>query len=104
MFGLFNKIPSISTQELATKVADPITLLDVRTPQEYRTGHISKAQNVPLAKINNYKGTTDQPVYVICQSGMRSKQAAKALQKKGYQVINVRGGMSQWGGKIRGGK
>ncbi|MGO1747112.1 rhodanese-like domain-containing protein, partial [Alkalibacterium gilvum] len=37
-------------------------------------------------------------------SGMRSKRAAKVLQKKDYQVINVRGGMNQWNGKVRGGK
>lgn len=41
---------------------------------------------------------------MICQSGMRSRQAAKILTKKGYQVTNVRGGMNQWTGKTVGGK
>lgn len=103
MFSFFQKTPSISTSELATKVNNNITLLDVRTPQEYRAGHISKAQNVPLDKIANYQGK-NKDVVVICQSGMRSRQAAKILTKKGYQVTNVRGGMNQWTGKTVGGK
>ncbi|WP_371259111.1 rhodanese-like domain-containing protein, partial [Streptococcus cristatus] len=36
----------------------------------------------------------------ICHSGVRSKLAAKKLKKKGYDVINVRGGMSAWTGKV----
>lgn len=41
-----------------------------------------------------------ETLYVICHSGVRSKMAAKKLKKKGYDVINVRGGMSAWTGKI----
>ena len=104
MFGLFQSIQSVSTKELETKLTDNITLLDVRTPAEYRSGHISKAKNVPADKIASYSGNKDQPVYVICQSGMRSKRAAKALKSNGYKPINVRGGMSQWSGSVRGGK
>lgn len=104
MFGLFQRIPSVSTEELQTKLTENITLLDVRTPAEYRSGHISKAKNVPLDKVASYSGSKDQPVYVICQSGMRSKRAAKALKGSGYKPINVRGGMSQWSGSVRGGK
>ncbi|MCP0887124.1 rhodanese-like domain-containing protein [Ligilactobacillus sp. WILCCON 0076] len=103
MFSFFQKIPSITTRELADKLANNITLLDVRTPQEYRSGHISGSKNVPLNKIANYS-TKAKEVFVICQSGMRSKQASKVLLKKGYQVVNVRGGMNQWSGRIVGGK
>lgn len=104
MFGFFQKIPSISTKELEGLLTSNITLLDVRTPSEYRGGHIAKAKNVPLNKITTYSNASNKEVYVICQSGMRSKNAAKQLKKMGYQPINVRGGMSQWAGKIRGGK
>lgn len=104
MFGLFNRIPSISTTELEEKLNGTIELLDVRTPGEYRSGHIMKAKNVPLDKIMNYAGEKEEPVYVICQSGARSKRAATVLKKKGYDVINVRGGMSLWSGRVKGGK
>ena len=74
--------------------------LDVRTPMEFRRGHIKNAKNVPLTEIGSYTPTTKETLYVICHSGVRSKMAAKKLKKKGYDVINVRGGMSAWTGKV----
>lgn len=104
MFGLFESLPSISTNELASKLGNKLTLIDVRTPEEYRSGHIAIAKNIPLDRIGSYKQKNTEDIYVICQSGMRSKQAARILKKNGYNVINVRGGMNQWSGKTRGGK
>ena len=94
---LFTKIDSISTSELESKLREPIQLLDVRTPMEFRRGHI---KNVPLSEIGSYTPATKETLYVICHSGVRSKMAAKKLKKKGYDVINVRGGMSAWTGKV----
>ena len=90
--------------ELAELAKGNIRLLDVRTPSEYQGGHIVKAQNVPLNTIESYQPTKDQPVYIICQSGMRSKQATRILSKKGVEAINVRAGMSQWRGLTKKGK
>lgn len=98
----FNRISSLSTRELAEKLPQKPLILDVREPYEFASGHIPGAKNVPLGKIGSYK--TDKPVYVICQSGMRSKRAAKQLQAKGIDVTNVSGGMSSWSGPIKGGK
>ena len=100
MFHLFTKIDSISTSELEAKLREPIQLLDVRTPTEFHRGHIKNAKNVPLTKIGAYTPETKETLYIICHSGVRSKLAAKKLKKKGYDVINVRGGMSAWTGKI----
>ena len=100
MFYLFTKIDSISTSELEAKLREPIHLLDVRTPTEFHRGHIKNAKNVPLTEIGSYTPATKETLYVICQSGVRSKIAAKKLKKKGYNVINVRGGMRAWTGKI----
>lgn len=104
MFGLFQSIPSISTTDLAERLKEKPILLDVRTPNEYRSGHIPGAKNQPLDKINNYRPKTENPIYVICQSGMRSKQAARALKKQGYTVVNVAGGMNRWTGTTKKGK
>lgn len=104
MFGLFNRIPSITTNQLENELNTKPKIIDVRTPGEYRLGHVPGAKNFPLDKIGQYKGKTDEKLYVICQSGMRSKRASSALKKKGYDVVNVRGGMSQWNGTVRGGK
>ena len=103
MFKLFSRNTAITTKELENDLFNK-TVLDVRTPGEYRTGHISNAKNIPLDKIAAYAGPTETPVYVICQSGMRSKRAAGILKRKGYTAINVRGGMSQGTGTIKGGK
>lgn len=104
MFNLFSSIPSISTNDLQKKLTNQMILLDVRTSSEYQSGHIRQAKNVPLNKIDKYKQKGDQDIYVICQSGARSKQAAQQLKKNDYNVINVRGGMNQWQGPVRGGK
>lgn len=104
MFNLFKKIPSISPQDLAKKLGQPLLLLDVRTPAEFQSGHISKAKNVPLNKLGTYQQEGSEAIYVICQSGGRSKQACKILQKKGYPVVNVKGGMNRWTGPVKGGK
>ena len=99
MFYLFTKIDSISTRELEAKLKEPIQLLDVRTPTEFRKGHIKNAKNIPLTEIGSYTPATKETLYVICHSGVRSKMAAKKLKKKGYDVINVRGGMIAWTGE-----
>ena len=100
MFYLFTKIDSISTSELEQKLKEKIQLLDVRTPSEYRRGHIKGAKNVPLNEIARYTPATNETLYVICHSGVRSKMAAKKLKKKGYDVVNVQGAMSAWTGKV----
>ena len=68
-------------------------------PAEFRRGHIKEAKNVPLSQIGQFSPANKETIYVICHSGMRSKIAAKKLKKKGYDVINVRGGMSAWTGE-----
>ena len=100
MFFLFTKIDSISATELESKLKENIQLIDVRTPGEFRRGHIKNAKNVPLNKIGQFSPIKDKKIYVICQSGARSKLAAKKLKKRGFDVVNVQGGMHAWRGKI----
>lgn len=95
-----HSIKSISTNQLQQLLKDGIYLIDVREPFEYQAGHIKQAMNVPLSTIHQFNRRKDQTYYVICQSGMRSKKAAKILQKLGYDVVNVSGGMNQWSGNI----
>ena len=60
MFHLFTKIDSISTSELEQKLKKKIQLLDVRTPSEYRRGHIKGAKNIPLNEIARYTPATNE--------------------------------------------
>lgn len=97
----FSKVKSISTSELATKIQEQkdIEIIDVREKDEFRSGHIKEAKNVPLSNFDVRK-IKKQPLYVICQSGMRSKQACQYLSKQGYDVTNISGGMNAWKGKM----
>ena len=92
----FKKTPTISTTELENKLSEKPQIIDVREPHEFKIGHIPGAKNIPLAKVSTY--TPKGQVYVVCQSGMRSKRATKILLKQGHDVINVRGGMMAWAG------
>jgi len=98
----FRKIPSISTKNLKEKLNEKPLIIDVRTPAEFKSSHIIGAKNVPLKTIHSYH--PKQKVYIICASGMRSKQASKILDKNGYDVVNVKGGMRKWNGPTKGGK
>ncbi|MBO1626281.1 rhodanese-like domain-containing protein [Bacillus arachidis] len=74
-------------------------LIDVRTQGEFRGNHIQGFQNIPLNEFAQKASHLDKnkEVIVICQSGMRSKQAAKMLKKLGFQhITNVSGGMNAW--------
>lgn len=105
MFNIFKSVPNITSDELVNKLKNPNNvLIDVRTTQEYRLGHIKGANNIPLNRLNTYQGDKEKAYYVICQSGVRSKKAVKYLQKQGYSVWHVLGGMNAWRGKVIGGK
>ncbi|BCA87094.1 hypothetical protein EsVE80_p1-00240 (plasmid) [Enterococcus saigonensis] len=78
----FKKTPTISTTELENKLSEKPQIIDVREPHEFKIGHIPGAKNIPLAKVSTY--TPKGQVYVVCQSGMRSKRATKILLKQGH--------------------
>ena len=77
-------------------------LLDVRSPGEFSEVHAAIAKNIPLTEIQpdtlQRSGFhSDQPVYVICRSGARSRQACELLSASGFeQVFNVEGGTCAW--------
>lgn len=101
---LFKKVPSISIKQLEEKLSEPIELIDVRSKMEFSSGHISRAKNVPLDKITSFNPKTNGPLYVICQSGARSKQAVKYLNDQGIEAFNVDGGMMRWTKQLKVGK
>ncbi len=90
--GFGNKTESI--QEFIAKGA---TIIDVRSPGEFVSGHIKGAKNMPLNTISNKISDikkTNKAVIVCCQSGMRSGQAASILRDNGIEVINGGGWQS----------
>ncbi len=71
-----------------------VTLLDVRTAQEYAGGHIEGFANIPVDELRGRLGELEpaKPVYVICQSGLRSYIACRILAGYGYETYNFSGG------------
>ncbi|MDP4118089.1 MAG: rhodanese-like domain-containing protein [Bacillota bacterium] len=74
-------------------------ILDVRTPQEYNSGHVPGSINLPLNRIHEVNISKDIPLYVHCLSGARSKQACSYLKARGYRAKNI-GGISNYKGPL----
>lgn len=79
-------------------VANGALLLDVRTPAEFREGHVPHALNVPVQELPvrlGEVGPKTRPVVVYCRSGGRSAAASQILRGAGYQVKDI-GPMTAW--------
>ena len=78
-------------------------LLDVRTEQEYRQGHIPGSRNIPLHDIEQVLALTHSkrvPLFVYCYSGARSRRAVQELQHLGYTDVRNLGGISAYRGRM----
>ena len=93
-------VPTIAPRRLEElrSAGCPIDLIDVRTPVEYREVHISFARNVPLDRLDPAAVSLDrtappgEPLYVVCRSGSRGRQACEKLLAAGVNACNVEGG------------
>ncbi len=74
-----------------------VTLLDVRTIDEFKTGHIRGATLIPLSKLeanlDKLEAVKNKKVIVYCRSGNRSVAASRILEKHGFTPLNVKHGM-----------
>jgi rhodanese-related sulfurtransferase len=79
-----------------------VQLVDVRTPREYKGGHIGKAINIDLFQGGIFKQAIEKldkskPVYLYCRSGSRSKKAAQKILDMGFEkVYDLKGGYMHW--------
>ena len=99
----FFKQPDINKglKEYAEK--ENAVLLDVRTPQEYREGHIPGSKNIPLQTLDKVRSIVedmDTALFVYCRSGARSRQATAMLQHMGYTNVRNIGGIAAYHGKV----
>ena len=94
---------SKAVNDLAAEVeAKTLNLIDVREADEYASGHVPGATNLPLSDFLERYGELDKEksYHIICQSGARSAQACAFLEEEGYYVTNVAGGTSAWLGDL----
>ncbi|WP_125444982.1 rhodanese-like domain-containing protein [Streptococcus sanguinis] len=93
----------ISAKDLYDKLqAEELQLIDVRETDEFASGHVAGAQNLPLSSLPENYGQLDKQIqyHIICQKGGRSARACEFLEAKGYQVINVEGGVEAFPAKL----
>ena len=103
--GIFDflKTPDINQGVLDHRNTPGALLLDVRSPGEYREGHIPGSQNIPLQvldQVDSLADSIDTALYIYCHSGVRSRQAATMLQHMGYRNITNIGGITAYSGKL----
>jgi rhodanese-related sulfurtransferase len=98
-------VPTITPDELKElrRRGEAVELIDVRTPAEYGEIHAEPSRLVPLDRLDprtvmeSRGGSKDQPLYVICRSGSRGRQAAEKFHAAGFtNVVNVEGGTLAW--------
>ncbi|WP_028116611.1 rhodanese-like domain-containing protein [Ferrimonas senticii] len=98
-----NKVKSVDHAAATTLInRENAQVIDVRSKEEFKKGHIVGANLLPLAEIKNnqlaavekYKNS---PIIVVCNNGISSNQAAKMLVQAGFeQVHSLKGGMAEW--------
>jgi rhodanese-related sulfurtransferase len=101
-------LPRVSPAQLNERMrtGQSITLLDVRSPAEYRAGHVKGALSVPLDELDstdlvNRTGVAgigqETPLYLTCQAGLRAQQAAERLNEGGHHnLVLLEGGTEAW--------
>ena len=94
---------TVDVDEFEKLIADTsqVVLLDVRTPSEYREGHLRGALQIDVKTDSFMMAARDQlpkdkTIAVYCRSGRRSANAASRLSEEGYRVVNLGGGIIAW--------
>ena len=99
----FLKLPDINKGVEEYQTTEGAVLLDVRDPEEYASGHIPGAVNIPreeISKIGDLVSDQDTPIFTYCYSGRRSDYAGIALRKMGYKSVKNIGGITSYKGTL----
>lgn len=100
-----SSMKTISPKELHERQqrGEPMHLLDVRTPAEHAVVHVPGVHLVPLDRLDAAQmartagSIPDAPLYILCRSGSRAKQAAEKLERAGFSLCHVvEGGTTAW--------
>ena len=91
-------IDEVDVAQALALMNDGALLLDVRENDEWLAGHEERARHIPLAALPDF--VDDLPregvIVCVCRSGGRSARAAQFLLEQGFNVANLRGGMTAW--------
>jgi rhodanese-related sulfurtransferase len=92
------EVPTIEVAQVPDPIPEGVTVLDVREPIEWRYGRIDGALHIPMTELPDRAGELprDQQLLVVCKVGGRSAQATAFLREKGFEAVNLAGGMIDW--------
>lgn len=99
----FLKLPDINKGVEEFQKTKGAVLLDVRDPEEFASGHISGAVNIPreeIAKAKEQIPDPETPIFTYCYSGRRSDYAGITLKKMGYKHVRNIGGITFYKGPL----
>jgi rhodanese-related sulfurtransferase len=93
-----DELPEVAPDEAMALVAEGTILVDVREQSEWDAGHAPDARLLPLSELQEREGELpfDTRLLIVCHSGMRSMRATAYLRERGYDAVNVTGGMVAW--------
>jgi len=89
--------PAAATNLMNTEDA---VVVDIRPATEFRTGHITNAINIPASTVKDQIATLEKhkntPIILVCKSGLTAGASAAELQKSGFNVFKLQGGITEW--------
>ncbi|MEK9766450.1 MAG: rhodanese-like domain-containing protein [Thalassolituus sp.] len=93
--------PSVSTAEATTMInREDALVLDIRDKNDFKTGHLVDAVNIPYASLANRMGELEahknRPIILVCKTGQTVSMAGKMLREKGFNAVRMKGGMMEW--------
>jgi rhodanese-related sulfurtransferase len=91
-------VPNVSAQRARELVDGGALLLDVREEHEWSAGHAPDAVHLPMSMLGERVGELrpDHPIVCVCHVGARSAAVTAALNRAGWQAVNLDGGMVAW--------
>lgn len=96
---IFANFTSITATQAITLLEEDnnLSVLDVRSIEEYKEGHLRESRLIPLDKLrenlNKLQDVKNKKIIVYCRSGNRSVSASRILEENGFTVLNLKGGI-----------
>ena len=97
LFRAKNTLSTLQATQLLNQ--GKVTILDVRSNDEFGAGHLQQSKNIPLDQLGNRAGEIEKqhPVLLVCGVGTRAARGASVLQRAGFDKVYVLdGGFNEW--------